>query len=230
MWVGVNINAMSSRTAYHHGDLRNALVDAASRLAERGGPDAVTIRAAAREVGVTPTAAYRHFTGHEGLLQAAKQASLARMSKAMRKRLASLPDEPDPVEAAIARLEAIGYGYVDFALAEPGLFRTAFCRGVQGKDLGDPANLTDPDNPHVMLIELIDELVRLGFLAEEQRLGAETGAWSMVHGLSMLLIDGPLAGLPEAERNAIVDQTLTTFTQSFWNARQPPAKNPRRRR
>jgi len=230
MLVGVNIIVMSSRAAYHHGDLRNALVDAASQLAERGGPDAVTIRAAAREVGVTPTAAYRHFTGQEGLLEAAKWASVARMSKAMRKRLASLADEPDPVEAAIARLEAIGYGYVDFALAEPGLFRTAFCRGVEGKDLSDPANQTDPDNPHVMLVELIDELVRLGFLAEEQRLGAEMGAWSMVHGLSMLLIDGPLAGLPKSERSAVVEQTLTTFTQSFWNARQPPANNSRRRR
>jgi AcrR family transcriptional regulator len=229
MLVGVNIMAMSSRAAYHHGDLRNALVDAASRLAERGGPDAVTIRAAAREVGVTPTAAYRHFTGHEGLLEAAKYASLARMSKAMRKRLAAVPAEPDPVEAAIGRLEAIGFGYVDFALAEPGLFRTAFCRGAAGKDLDDPAIREDPDNPHVMLVELIDELVRLGFLAEEQRLGAEIGAWSMVHGLAMLLIDGPLAALPPAERDAVVEQTLGTFTQSFWNARQPPSKNPRRR-
>jgi AcrR family transcriptional regulator len=220
---------MSSRPAYHHGDLRNALADAASRLAERGGPDAVTIRAAAREVGVTPTAAYRHFSGHEGLLEAAKHASLARMSTAMRKRLAAVADEPDPVESAITRLEAIGYGYVDFALAEPGLFRTAFCQGVEGKDLNDPANRDDPDNPHVLLLGLIDELVRLGFLAEEQRLGAEIGAWSMVHGLAMLLIDGPLAALPPAERDAVVDQTLSTFTQSFWNARQPPSKNRRRR-
>jgi AcrR family transcriptional regulator len=100
MWVGVNIRAMSSRSGYHHGDLRNALVDAASKLAERGGPDAVTIRAAAREVGVTPTAAYRHFSGHEGLLEAAKYASLRRMTKAMRRRLAAVPDggsDADPI-------------------------------------------------------------------------------------------------------------------------------------
>lgn len=230
MWVGVNIARMSSRTAYHHGDLRNALIDAASKLAERGGPDAVTVRAAAREVGVTPTAAYRHFAGQEGLLEAAKWASIERMSKAMRKRLDAVPDDPDPIEATIAKLEAIGHGYVDFALAEPGLFRTAFCRGVAGKNLDHPANQTDPDNPHVMLVDLIGELVRLGFLSEEQRLGAEMGAWSMVHGLAMLLLDGPLAALPKGERAAVVEQTLTTFTQSFWNARQPPSKNPRRRR
>ena len=225
MWAGVNIGRMNARDAYHHGDLRNALIGAAARLAGSGGPDAVTIRAAAREVGVTPTAAYRHFSGHEGLLEATKEECISRMSVAMRKCLAALPPEPDPVEAAIARLEAIGRGYVDFALAEPGLFRTAFCRGAEGKNFADPEQ--DHGEPHQLLMGLIDELVRLGFLAEEQRLGAEMGAWSMVHGLSMLLIDGPLAGLGRAEQAAVVEDTITTFTQSFWNARQPPSQNKR---
>jgi AcrR family transcriptional regulator len=76
MLAGVNIGAMESsagKRGYHHGDLRNALVAAAAELAAKGGPQSVTIRAAAREVGVTPTAAYRHFAGHEDLLNAAKE-------------------------------------------------------------------------------------------------------------------------------------------------------------
>jgi AcrR family transcriptional regulator len=220
--AGVNIKTMGSRTSYHHGDLRNALIDAAARLAERGGPDAVTIRAAAREVGVTPTAAYRHFTGHQSLLEAVRSATLARMCAAMRKRLASLPDQPDPVEAAFARLQALGQGYVDYALAEPGLFRTAFYDGAPVSELIDPANQNDPnnqndpDNPHRMLVELIDELVRLGVLPAEQRLDAEMGAWSIAHGLAMLLIDGPPAAIPAAERATVVENTLTTFTHTFW--------------
>ncbi len=227
MLVGVNIGRVNARDAYHHGDLRNALIGAAARLAGRGGgPDSVTIRAAAREVGVSPTAAYRHFAGHEELLAATKELCVTRMSAAMRKRLAELPEEPDPVEAAIARLEAIGRGYVDYALAEPGLFRTAFTLGAGTRDLSTPDH--ELAEPHLMLLGLIDELVRLGFLAEEQRVGAEMGAWSMVHGLSVLLIDGPLAGLGDAEKAAVVEETLTTFTRSFWNARQPPSKNRRR--
>jgi ABC-type branched-subunit amino acid transport system ATPase component len=90
---------------------------------------------------------------------------------------------------------------------------------VQGKHLGDFEAMNDPENPHALLVELMEELVRLGFMSQQQRLGAEMAAWSMVHGLAMLLIDGPLAGLPKAERGAVVEQTLTTFTQSFWNAR-----------
>jgi AcrR family transcriptional regulator len=216
MLVGVNIQSMKP---YHHGDLRNALIAAARDLAERGGPDAVTIRAAAREVGVTPTAAYRHFAGHEDLLLAAKDQALSRLSAAMRKRLEALPETADPVASTITRLEAIGYGYVDFALSEPGLFRTAFCLGKHsdGHSWMDKEH-DDPESPHQMLIDLVDELIAIGFLTEEQRLGAEIGAWSVVHGLAMLLIDGPLASLAGVERQAVVEATLGGFTASFWSA------------
>jgi AcrR family transcriptional regulator len=216
MFTPVNIRSMSSQAPYHHGDLRNALIGAAAELAGQGGPDAVTIRAAARKVGVTPTAAYRHFAGHEDLLTAAKDLSLDRMADAMRNRLAALaPDpDPDPARAAMARLEAMGRGYVDFALSEPGLFRTAFCRNPN-----KALDLSALDGPHTMLTRSVDDLIAVGFFREEARLGAEISAWSLVHGLSMLLLDGPLANLPAVEQQAVVDQTIDTFTRSFWSAR-----------
>jgi AcrR family transcriptional regulator len=194
--------------------LRNALIGAAAELAGQGGPDAVTIRAAARKVGVTPTAAYRHFAGHEDLLTAAKELSLDRMADAMRNRLAALVPDPDPARAAMARLEAMGRGYVDFALSEPGLFRTAFCRNPD-----KALDLKAPDGPHTMLTRSVDDLIAVGFFREEARLGAEISAWSLVHGLSMLLLDGPLANLPAVEQQAVVDQTFNAFTRSFWSAR-----------
>jgi AcrR family transcriptional regulator len=215
MFVHVNIKSMTRRTAYHHGDLRNALVAAAVELAEQGGPDAVTIRAAARLTGVTPTAAYRHFAGHPELLHAARVYSLDSMGEAMRKRLARLPPEPDVARAAMARIEAMGRGYVDFALSQPGLFRTAFCREAmeswEHPDLGD--------GPHAMLVEGVGELIELGFVREELRMGAEISAWSLVHGLALLLLEGPLAQLPEVEQVAVVDQTMSAFLGSFWAAR-----------
>lgn len=214
MFTPVNIRSMSSQAPYHHGDLRNALIGAAAELAGQGGPDAVTIRAAARKVGVTPTAAYRHFAGHGDLLTAAKDLSLDRMAVAMRNRLAALTPDPDPARAAMARLEAMGRGYVDFALSEPGLFRTAFCRNPD-----KALDLSAPDGPHTMLTKSVDDLIAVGFFREEARLGAEISAWSLVHGLSMLLLDGPLANLPVGEQQAAVDQTFDTFTRNFWSAR-----------
>lgn len=221
MFTAVNIHLMTGRNAYHHGDLRNALISAAAELAEQGGPAAVTIRAAARVAGVTPTAAYRHFAGQEELLGAAKAYSLEQMGAAMRKRLAALAAEPDPAKAAMARLEAIGRGYVDFALSQPGLFRTAFT-----VDVKKPApNFRGPDGPHTLLVKEVEELIRLGFVGPEHQVGAEVGAWSLVHGLSLLMLEGPLARLPEQERHAVVDQTINTFIRSIWTAR--PAERPR---
>jgi AcrR family transcriptional regulator len=215
MCTTVNIKLMNGRNAYHHGDLRNALIAAAAELAEQGGPPAVTIRAAARVVGVTPTAAYRHFSGQEALLIAAKSYSLDQMGIVMRKRLAGLPAEPDPARAAMARIEAIGRGYVEFALAEPGLFRTAFTVDVAKP----PLDVSAPDGPHQMLVKGVDELIKLGFVGEEYRVGTEVAAWSLVHGLSLLMLEGPLSRLPQAEREAVVDQAINTFVRSFWTAR-----------
>src|SRR5579859_1009447 len=62
----------SGRGRYHHGDLANALTQAAVALAREGGPDAVVLREAARRVGVSPAAAYRHFAAHDDLLYAVK--------------------------------------------------------------------------------------------------------------------------------------------------------------
>ncbi|HET6296149.1 MAG TPA: TetR/AcrR family transcriptional regulator [Kribbella sp.] len=206
---------MTGRNAYHHGDLRNALIAAAAELAERGGPQAVTIRAAARAVSVTPTAAYRHFSGHEELLLAARSYSLEQMGDAMRARLAALPAEPDPAKDAMARIDAIGRGYVDFALSHPGLFRTAF--------VVDPArpplDFQTPEGPHVMLVRAVDELARQGFVDDEFRVGAEVAAWSLVHGLSLLMLEGPLSRLPEQERETVVDQTMGLFARSYWAVR-----------
>lgn len=214
MFTPVNIFLMTRRDAYHHGDLRNALVAAAAELADEGGPDAVTIRATARLVGVTPTAAYRHFAGHQELLWAAKLHSLAAMGDLIRKRLAALPAEADQAKAAMARMEAMGRGYVEFALSRPGLFRTAFSR-----DAVKPSDYDDPDGPHAMLVRGVEELIALGFVREELQLGAEISAWSLVHGLALLLLDGPLSHLPEPEQRGVVDQSMAAFLASFWAAR-----------
>lgn len=194
----------SSRTSYHHGDLRNALARAAAELASSGGPDAVTIRGAAREVGVTPTAAYRHFANQSDLLEAARTLAMDGMTAAMAEYLAQVPDGGDPVARAIGRLESTGRGYIRFALQEPGIFRTCFTgrlREPEGTGMGDPA-------PYVLLGEMLDELVEVGYLAPGDRPGAEAGPWAAVHGLAMLLIDGPLKDMTAAEREAALDRTL----------------------
>lgn len=199
-----------NRTGYHHGDLRNALVDAALELARGGGPEAVVLRAAARRVGVSPTAAYRHFTSQAELLQVVRDEGQDLLAASMEAHVRSVETASSgPVEAAKARLMAIGRGYVRFATAEPGLYRTAFCRMPPGRpDPGDGAAAIGAARSFGMLMESLDELQAAGALRPGVREGAEFAAWSAVHGLSMLILDGPLDQLPPGQRETAVQRAL----------------------
>lgn len=212
MFTGVNMFSMTSPARdrpYHHGDLRNALVRAAAALAEKGGPEAVTIRAAAREAGVTPTATYRHFDNQLDLLHAAKVEANDRMAAVILDLLDEPPAGTEAGEVAIARLRAAGRGYVRFAVTQPGLFKTAFTRAsVDDEDLPPLDERLAGAAPYAFLSSVLDDLVAAGRLDPAYRPGAETGPWAAVHGLSMLLIDGPYRTLPEPEREALVDKTL----------------------
>jgi AcrR family transcriptional regulator len=118
----------SSRSSrpYHHGRLRDALVDAGLALARTEGPEAVVLRAATRAAGVSHNAAYRHFADRDELLRAVCERCMSRLALLMEQRIDAAAGDPDPVAAAWARLDALGRAYVEFAVAEPGWFRTAF--------------------------------------------------------------------------------------------------------
>lgn len=203
------------KAGYHHGDLRNALVDAASELARGGGPEAVVLREAARRVGVSPTAAYRHFANQADLLQAVKDEGQRRLADTMEKAIAETgPPGAVPAEAAKARLTALGLGYVRFAVAEPGMYRAAFCRVEQDPEVwtrGDGVGDLHPGDVRSfrLLVGAMDALDAAGVMRPGVRAGAEFAAWSSVHGLAMLILDGPLRDVPPAQRDAIVTRTLT---------------------
>lgn len=201
--------SVPARTTYHHGNLREALVEAGLELTRVGGPAALVLRDVTRRVGVTPNAAYRHFADRDALLgavaDAVQQAMVVRMESARGPRRAA---RPDPVRA----LRAVGLGYVDFALAEPGWFETAFGMSsalpgrVQPQDVEGLAPVAELPVPLARLVEALDGLVEAGLLSPRRRRGAEWPCWSAVHGFALLALAGPLRGQPpqvlrhEAER------------------------------
>jgi AcrR family transcriptional regulator len=229
MLAGVNIGLMESsgsaaarKRSYHHGDLRNALISAAATLAAEGGPDSVSIRAAARMVGVTPTAAYRHFAGQDELLGAAKDRALAELTDSMTKELAARPKSSDPIRYALGSLAALGRGYLSFARAQPGLFRTVFFwEGAPGEFLDEEDR--PPNNPFQLLLSSLDELVAVGYLSQERRRMSEYTAWAMVHGLAVLF-DGPLRELPAETRDEAVVQSMVTFAHGLSARGLTPAQ------
>jgi AcrR family transcriptional regulator len=205
-----------SRRSYHHGDLRQALLDAGIALARDGGPDAVVLREATRRAGVVPNAAYRHFASRDALLQAVRAAALSALAVAMEKDLARLRRGRQGADHARAGLRAIGTAYLRFARCEPGLFRMAFAVP------GDPETTGNPDmagrtglNPFQLLSTALDRLVEAGVLPVQRRAGAEYLAWSAVHGLAMLVLEGPLRRLTRAQVRRIEERLLDMVEQGL---------------
>jgi AcrR family transcriptional regulator len=198
--------AKTVRGTYHHGDLANALTVAATQLARDGGPEAVVLREAARAVGVSATAAYRHFAGHGDLIHAVKENAQEALAASMRAELTAGEPSGDPATEALRRLYGIGVGYLRFALREPGLFRTAFCRADKGFE--DQAAEMSASPAYQLLSETLDALLAAGLLAPQRRPYAEIFAWSCTHGLATLMVDGPLSNLPDAERDIAIQRCL----------------------
>ncbi len=198
----------AARIPYRHGDLRRALLEAGIALARVGGPDAVVLREATRRAGVVPNAAYRHFASRDALLQAVRAAALSALAVAIEAELAG-PRESDPAEAARAGLRAVGIAYLRFAREETGLFRTAFAvPGSVPEDVKPEMAGKSGLGPFQLLGAALDRMVAAGVLPAARRPGAEYLAWSAVHGLAMLVIEGPLRGLPRAQIAAIEQELL----------------------
>ena len=196
-------------SSYHHGNLRASLVQTGVELARADGPDGVVLREVARRAGVSHNAAYRHFADREALLAEIAEAGMQRLGDAMKSELdvvdASGPD--DPATRSWERLRATGRAYVEFAVAEPGLFEVAF-----SCDPPEPGREAVDDGEHVhpfdLLISVLDEAVTTGAVAAEHRPGAEVVCWSAVHGFASLHVKGPLEGLPAEERAATLEVML----------------------
>ena len=197
------------RRAYHHGDLRRALLDAGVELARTGGPEAVVLRAATRAAGVTPNAAYRHFADRDALLAAVTLAAQAELAVAMEAELAAVRPTGDARRDAQARLRAVGTGYLRYARAEPGLFRTAFTVNRDLRRSADPAGAGPGGRtPFQLLGGALDGLVEAGVLQPAEREGADVLAWSTVHGLAMLFVTGPLRALDAKVVDALGQRLL----------------------
>ena len=177
------------RKPYHHGALHSALVDASIALAREGGPDRVILREAARAAGVSHAAAYRHFSDREALLAEVSRYARNELGAEMRRRVSR-------AKGPRRRLRAVGTAYIDFALTQPGLFRTAFVShpATFSNDRQDRPTGPDPNGaePFDVLGKVLDQCEAAGLLDPHRRPGAEIAAWSAVHGVAGLLLDGPL--------------------------------------
>ena len=131
-------------------------------------------------------------------------AALSQLARSIENQLAKIIPRLNPAEFARASLRAVGLGYLNFALTETGLFRTIFAVPYEWPPSPDPAKAGSSGlNPFELLGVALDRMVEAGVLAKERRPAAEFLAWSAVHGLAMLIIDGPLRNTPRPQADAL---------------------------
>jgi AcrR family transcriptional regulator len=186
------------RKTFRHGDLRNALLVAGIEMARIGGPNRVILREATRRAGVSPNAAYRHFANQAQLLDAVRSACLSQLAAAIEDEMIKCRPGRDPQAFARKSLRAVGIGYLGFAMREPGMFRTAFSVPPAVHE-PNPANTASMGlNPFQLLSLALDRMHEAGMLSKKNRKDAEYLAWSTVHGLALLVLEGPLHQMPQA--------------------------------
>ncbi|MFT3776344.1 MAG: TetR/AcrR family transcriptional regulator [Minicystis sp.] len=172
------------KRSYHHGDLRRALLDAAIGILTKEGVHALTLREVARRVGVSQAAPYHHFADKEAILAAVAEEGFVELNQAMVEARDAAGAKPT------ARLRAMGCGYVRFAVAHPAHFRVMF---VQMCDVPKhPSLQVAADRAFETLLESITAGQKAGIVRRGDPIELSVLAWSTVHGLSMLWIEGAI--------------------------------------
>lgn len=175
---------------YHHGDLAESLLEAVDHIARKFGLEAVTLRACAKLLGVAPSAGFRHYPDKRALFTAFAARAQQKMANRMSEAASSATEKGE------SRFVAVGLAYVSFALDEPAAFQVMFRREMIYPD----------DTAFREASEALSKLMRGGFAEsldddDAHQLGdRELLAWSSVHGLASLFVDGPL--LNGAENSA----------------------------
>lgn len=177
----------TSKTPYHHGDLRAALIAAAEALLTRLGPAELSLRGVAREAGVSAMAPYRHFADKDTLLAAVAGDGFHQFEARLRQATSAAPD-------AKAGLIAQGVAYVRFAYDQPALFRLMF-----GPLITKTVALEHLDRDSAPAFYALRDAVAAAYPeADAQRQDdLVLTCWSLVHGLAGLIVDGRLPASAE---------------------------------
>lgn len=212
---------------YHHGDLRQALLDEAARVVEREGVGALSLRELARRLGVSHAAPAHHFPDRTALLAELARDGFERFRDAL---AGAARRTRDPFE----RLEAVGRAYVSFALEHPGRFRVMFGRELAEAKPPAAAALGPAGGAawEVLLGTVRDVLDARGGRGDAgpDLDGVAFACWSTVHGAAMLWLDGPLRlELPPAEARARFEAGLEATFALLGAALGAPARAPRQR-
>lgn len=199
---------MGERKSYHHGNLRQALVDATAALIEELGPQAFTMSEAARRAGVSPAAPYRHFKGRDDLVEEVARQGFLEFSE----RLETAFDDGSPrVLTAFLR---VGQAYLDFARDRPGFYMAMFESGIS--IAGNSELSLASERAQGVLLRAADALAER--MPADRRPPSRMVAnhvWALSHGVVELFSRGKPGGRSSIEPSQMLESGVIIYLRGL---------------
>ncbi len=194
---------MKKKTSYHHKNLKPELLELTARIIAEEGLDKVTLRELARRIGVSRTAPYRHFKDKNALLATVAERKFQGLNIAL---LSAFDEEAGP----IAQLKRMALIYIDFALDNYDLYRLMFSEELkQGERY--PGLAEAADETFAILAQTVQSCQEAGLVRQGNPTWLAYSAWSTLHGLAELLIEGKLVEIADRQAFfAFVCETMIT--------------------
>ncbi|MBR0799319.1 TetR/AcrR family transcriptional regulator [Bradyrhizobium jicamae] len=204
---------------YHHGDLRRVLIDAAMQLVGEGGPEAVSVREAARRAGVSPGAPFRHFPSRDALMNAVAEEAQRRFRAEIETALAEGPVDP------LGRFRCLGIAYLRWALRNPTHFEVISTRRIFDHDRS--AGVSSDNAELIALTErTLAEAFSAGQIGTADLKQVRIAGRALVYGFARMHIDGhlPRWGVAEAEAERMAAGIIDLFIAGLARGTSPAAK------
>ncbi|WP_199610500.1 TetR/AcrR family transcriptional regulator [Flocculibacter collagenilyticus] len=177
--------SVSEKKNYHHGNLRQALMNTALQHIKAGGAEKLSLRAVARDLSVSQSAIYRHFSDKNSLLTAIVSQGFDMLRAAMQQAVHTHPDDP------VLALRSTGRAYIVFACSHPETYRLMF--GIRNHELETEELEACASDGYCILTGIIEDGLTKGIFKDIPSEQLALSAWSIVHGFASLAIDGQIA-------------------------------------
>ena len=168
---------------YHHGDLKNALIEAGAEILSKEGVSGLSLRKVASRAGVSHAAPYAHFTDKQALIAAISTEGYRRLYKELTAVVQKYRDDP------LREFVEVAWAFVEFARNDPDLFKVVFS-SVAEKEKDFPPFVEMTRKNFQLLVELVEACQAARVLKHGAADEMAVSIWSLVHGFSSLLIEG----------------------------------------
>jgi AcrR family transcriptional regulator len=177
---------MPKKKSYHHGDLKNALIEAGADILSKDGVSGLSLRKVAQKAGVSHTAPYAHFADKQALIAAISTEGYKKLYEQIAQAAEQYRSDP------LQRLVESSWAYVEFALDEPDHFKVTLS-GMIEKEQDYPAFVETAKQTFSLVVDIVAQCQRADILRKGAADLTAVSVWALIHGFVTLLLENQIS-------------------------------------